>query len=141
MGTKRVVLLFFTLINLRFEQFYYRFYYRFFKFRVRSIALKNLDCVSFDTPTFKWIGPSYLSLAHFEKGVFKFLGEMGKVSAAEDWNSPKKSKLWLYNLHYFDDLGSDVLNLNSDLHSWLVERWIKDNPPLFGMGGSHILRR
>lgn len=56
------------------------------------------------------------------------------MSAALDWNSPSKSKLWLYNLHYFDDLNAREADLRQDLHVWLIERWMQDNPPIAGNG-------
>jgi hypothetical protein len=28
------------------------------------------------------------------------------VRNAADWNDPAQEKLWLYNLHYFDDLNA-----------------------------------
>lgn len=37
-------------------------------------------------------------------GTFKFLNEEHRLAGAEDWNNPGWEALWLYNLHYFDDL-------------------------------------
>jgi uncharacterized heparinase superfamily protein len=50
------------------------------------------------------------------------------------WNDPEKDKLWLYNLHYFDDLNSfDAADRNA-AHRSLIERWIAENPPGTGNG-------
>ena len=42
--------------------------------------------------------------------TFKFLNETNSVLALESWNDSNIDKLWLYNLHYFDDLNA----VNSD---------------------------
>jgi hypothetical protein len=38
------------------------------------------------------------------KDRFVFLNMEGELVDAESWNDPAREKLWLYNLHYFDDL-------------------------------------
>ncbi|WP_244086282.1 hypothetical protein, partial [Desulforhabdus sp. TSK] len=35
---------------------------------------------------------------------FCFLNEEKTLRASTDWNHPGWDRLWLYNLHYFDDL-------------------------------------
>lgn len=52
----------------------------------------------------------------------------------EDWNNPQWEKLWLYNLHYFDDLQAKGAENRKDLHAGLIETWIKGNPPGQGNG-------
>ncbi len=51
---------------------------------------------------------------------FRFLNEEHEI---QTWNEAGISKLWLYNLHYFDHCTFD-----------LIERWIADNPIGFGNG-------
>src|SRR5687768_6454347 len=34
--------------------------------------------------------------------VFRFLNRQGAVERTPDWMDERHSKLWLYNLHYFD---------------------------------------
>jgi uncharacterized heparinase superfamily protein len=58
--------------------------------------------------------------------VFCFLNETHALESAEDWNNPAWEKLWLYNLHYFDDL--------KGLHQGLIRKWIQENPPGAGNG-------
>jgi len=62
---------------------------------------------------------------------FEFLNERGQLS---DWNDSSKSKLWLYNLHYFDDLNSSDAAGRYDVHEVLVDRWIDQNLPSVGNG-------
>jgi len=51
-----------------------------------------------------------------------------------DWNSAEFPKLWLYNLHYQDDLNAIGADERSDLCRELVDGWIAANPPLQGNG-------
>ena len=67
----------------------------------------------------------------FDDDRFVFLNEVGTLI---DWNDPQRSKLWLYNLHYFDDLNSPNASDRFDKHYELVNRWINENPPGVGCG-------
>jgi uncharacterized heparinase superfamily protein len=50
------------------------------------------------------------------------------------WDPPEMPKLWRYNLHYFDDVGSpDAARTLDDLIRLMV-RWVNDNPPGVGTG-------
>ncbi|RLA45912.1 MAG: heparinase [Gammaproteobacteria bacterium] len=60
-----------------------------------------------------------------------FLNEPG---ALFEWEDPGKSKLWLYNLHYFDDLVAENASFRTDLQREVIARWMVDNPPLTGTG-------
>ena len=40
------------------------------------------------------------------EAAFDHLGRQGKIAAAADWNRSDAPKLWLYHLHYFEDLGA-----------------------------------
>src|SRR4051812_24490536 len=40
-------------------------------------------------------------------GGYRFLNQAKEVRTAADWNAPECDKLWLYNLHYFDDLNAE----------------------------------
>lgn len=63
--------------------------------------------------------------------TFEFLHEKHRLSAPEDWNNPGWSRLWLYNLHYFDGLCAERMDANGEL---LIEKWIRENPPGGGCG-------
>ncbi|MFD1298911.1 heparinase II/III family protein [Lysobacter gummosus] len=64
---------------------------------------------------------------------FRFLNDEREL-AGNDWNSTKLPKLWLYNLHYFDDLNAEGASSRSHWHRELIARWIADNPPAGGNG-------
>lgn len=50
------------------------------------------------------------------------------------WNNNKFSKLWLYNLHYFDFLLTKDSNNKTLQCNNLISRWIKENPQAKGVG-------
>jgi len=65
---------------------------------------------------------------------FCFLNESGRLGRPEDWNNLGRGKLWLYNLHYFDDLNAEGAKQRRERHYRLIQRWIKENPPTRGNG-------
>ena len=66
--------------------------------------------------------------------TFTFLNMTHSLRGATDWNAPDLPKLWLYNLHYFDDLTAQGSSDRSDWHRDLILRWIAENPPGAGNG-------
>ena len=69
-----------------------------------------------------------------EKQTVCFLNKTGNITDPEDWNDPTQDKLWLYNLHYFDDLNAENASSRTEWHQTLLQRWIEDNPPASGCG-------
>ncbi len=65
---------------------------------------------------------------------FHFLSSRGKVRSEADWASPQRSALWLYNLHYFDDLNAERCDERTGWHSEVIVRWLHENPPAHGIG-------
>ena len=63
---------------------------------------------------------------------FVFLNEEGELSGPGSWNDPVRGKLWLYNLHYFDDLNAVGASERMDWHRALIQRWVEENPPTAG---------
>jgi uncharacterized heparinase superfamily protein len=68
------------------------------------------------------------------QGGFRFLNETRALAGAGDWNNPGADRLWLYNLHYFDDLNAAGREARSDWHERLIHRWIVENAPGTGTG-------
>lgn len=61
---------------------------------------------------------------------FNFLNDV----RAPDWNNLEYPKLWLYNLHYFDDLLAVDNSDRTEWHKALISRWIDENPVATGTG-------
>lgn len=69
------------------------------------------------------------------KDTFSFLGKSESLSKI-GWNGNSQivSKLWLYNLHYFDDLNALGASQRKEWHNQLVDRWINENTVGKGVG-------
>jgi uncharacterized heparinase superfamily protein len=65
---------------------------------------------------------------------FRFLNLEHSLPAHGGWNDAKLDKLWLYNLHYFDDLNARDAAQRGAWHQALLERWLLENPPASGDG-------
>jgi uncharacterized heparinase superfamily protein len=66
--------------------------------------------------------------------VFRFLNVERRCATASDWRPGNATKLWIYNLHYFDDLNARDAAARAAWHRNLLERWIAENPPGRGDG-------
>jgi uncharacterized heparinase superfamily protein len=60
---------------------------------------------------------------------FRFLGLEREIREAEEWTRGNVPKLWLYNVHYFDDLLADGASTRKRWHERLIKQWIEENPP------------
>lgn len=81
-----------------------------------------------------WVAPIEKTPSQLGPTSFRFLDRTHECADAADWNDPRRDKLWLYNLHYFDDLTAAGAASRIDLHRVLVDRWIAENPPPQGTG-------
>ena len=63
-----------------------------------------------------------------------FLNHTKQLDIAADWNNESHSKLWVYNLHYFEDLLSINAKEKNTLHLKLLNSWIDQNPVGYGNG-------
>ena len=66
--------------------------------------------------------------------TFRFLNEEHRIASAADWSNPWWDALWVYNLHYFDDLCAVGAAERADWHRSLMARWIAENPVGRGCG-------
>ena len=80
-----------------------------------------------------WIQSPNRSQRMLSLNTFDFLNEVHEISL-NDWNNTKYSKLWLYNLHYFDDLNSHKASNRVELHKSFINLWIDENLPFTGIG-------
>ena len=78
-------------------------------------------------PQQAWVDLPLVPQRIFSMTSARFLNEQGSPS---EWYQPHKSKLWCYNLHYFDDLNAWDHPNRQALHRELIDHWIKHNPPL-----------
>jgi len=81
-----------------------------------------------------WIEPAKQSQRMFSANSFIFLNVSRVLNSVNDWNNRQWDKIWLYNLHYFDDLTAIDADQRVDWHRALMQRWIDENPPGGGNG-------
>ena len=82
----------------------------------------------------KWLPPICGKESLRGRWRFEFLNQIQDLSFPGDWDPPGVPRLWVYNLHYFDDLKSCNAADRIGLHRDLVIRWVEDNPPPSGTG-------
>lgn len=80
-----------------------------------------------------WIKSVSKPKSIISKNTFKFLNKTIQIKS-NDWNNPNLPKLWLYNLHYFDDLNACDSYERIDLHESIIDQWIDENPIPEGNG-------
>lgn len=124
---KRLFLILHTIRYLKIKQLAYRLYYK-----IRKPRLKNMPDPKARGVLGPWSGAAFFSPATDDGKTFTFLGEIGDLTSG--WNNHRFSKLWLYNLHYQDDLNAVGVSTRDELCRLLVENWIAANPPLQGNG-------
>lgn len=82
----------------------------------------------------EWTTYRFYSQKIFDGDEVEFLNKRGSIDTPEQWNSSFKEKLWLYNLHYFDDLSSISAPNRKDMQISLMKRWTEENPAPIGNG-------
>jgi uncharacterized heparinase superfamily protein len=123
-----------TLRHLRPTQIGYRLLYHATRPWIRSRMLARTGASPIREWRVPWSAPLVGPRRSFGDGNFEFLNETGQIRNASDWNNAAKSKLWLYNLHYLDDLNAADSDARRAEQAALIERWIRDNPPPAGVG-------
>lgn len=82
----------------------------------------------------QWQPPPTKQASQLSPARFRFLNKEHNLVFPKSWNDPALDKLWLYNLHYFNDLNAAEAVNRYDWHEELIQRWIKENPPGHGNG-------
>ena len=79
-----------------------------------------------------WATPATRAPSMCGAMTFTLLNETRTVG--DRWAHAGASALWLYNLHYFDDLNAEGAHSRRDWHLQAIEGWIRSNPPGVGVG-------
>jgi len=124
---KKLYLLVNTLRYLKWQQIYFRLLRRLIKPKVTK---------SFQGPEPK-LSKTWEHLPLYGNKIDSqletcFLNHTKKLDLPGDWNNESPSKLWVYNLHYFEDLLSDNAEEKHKFHLQLLNCWVDQNP--FGCG-------
>lgn len=125
----RIQLFIYTLRYLKLGQVYARLWFRIYRPRF------DLSSPPLLKPWYgKWSAPCVKDESLTGKSQAHFLNIEMNIERPDIWNDSSKDKLWLYNLHYFDDLNCRETLKKKQLHSDLIQRWINENPPAEGCG-------
>ncbi len=128
-GWQKLMRLYHTVKYLRPVQIYGRLWFKLHKPTVKDTSAPALRAVLAELCKAPDRQPSMTGPNSFE-----FLGKAGSCRQASDWNASQQEKLWLYNLHYFDDLTAVGAMDRSAWHKPIVGRWIEENPVGQGNG-------
>lgn len=116
-----------TLSYLRPIQLIYQIYYRVRK----PVKLRDPGPVEFvSIETISW--PSYQLPATHDAVHFDFLGLKGELS--EDWSFEGYEKLWIYNLHYLNDISILNGSVPANVAEKLILKWLDGNREGSGIG-------
>jgi uncharacterized heparinase superfamily protein len=63
-----------------------------------------------------------------EAMTFRLLSETRRIDEGP-WGVDAPSQLWLYHLHYFDDLNASAAESRRRWHVGAMAKWIRDHPP------------
>ena len=126
---RKLFLLFNTLRYLKWQQIYFRLVRRLIKPKVtESFQGPKPKC----SKTWEHL-PLYGNKIDSQLETC-FLNHTKKLDLPGDWNNESPSKLWVYNLHYFEDLLSDNAEEKRNFHLELLGNWVDQNPVGYGNG-------
>ena len=118
-----------TLRYLKPVQLYGRLWFRLHRPRLDPVAAPTLR-----EAAGHWQVPASRSANMLGPATFRFLNHEHGLPEQGGWNDAALEKLWLYNLHYFDDLNAKGASGRLAWHRDLIERWVAENPPTAGNG-------
>jgi uncharacterized heparinase superfamily protein len=121
---------FHTVRYLEPSQIYWRLYYKVFT----KSKIDHRPAPWLRSCTGAWAKPITKKIKMLGERKFRFLNTTHELQQSSDWNSSSFTKLWLYNLHYFDDLNCKDPDSRTEWHQDLIKSWIDENPPGLGNG-------
>lgn len=129
LNLKKVLLYINTIKYLKWSQLYFR--------ALRSF--KKTKVIDRYGGTIASPGSIWLHVALFEKKSIDanhacFLNHCKELDLPADWNREIPSKLWVYNLHYFEVFFSDNAREQAKSINDLHRLWVQHNPMGFGNG-------
>jgi uncharacterized heparinase superfamily protein len=119
-----------TLRHLKAVQFYGRIWFKLYRPRIAKLKRD----ASMRLPLGSWQISTGREVSMLCGSAFRFLNRTHSLPERGGWNDAALEKLWLYNLHYFDDLNAQNAHARAGWHLKMIERWISENPPAVGNG-------
>ena len=118
---KVISVYFHTLKYLKFTQVYYRALKQFSRPKVHLVIGKRSAILG------HWMIQELYPQKFLNEMEVEFLNHKGEVNSLSDWNNDQEERLWLYNLHYFDDLNS----FGSQSRKELQKYWINNSTRIY----------
>ena len=112
-----------TLKYLRFAQVFWQVAYRIYRPRIPDLP----DRLPLRQASGNWVDGMVKTAAIQEKR-FCCLHEAHTLDSAVVWETTHASRLWRYNLHYFDFIHGDTGDRDADDSLRLMERWVAEHP-------------
>lgn len=81
-----------------------------------------------------WSEPIKKEASLLGPSKFRFLSVEHDLDSSTHWDNLSWGRLWIYHLHYFDDLNARDSASRCDWHCSLLQRWVRANPPSVGSG-------
>ncbi len=126
MSTNKFLLLIHTLRHLKPSQFLWRLRFHFINSSTKLDDADHPTLISFHLAQACNRPNSYLD------NNFHFLNHIVNYHVLVNWDDSDQSKLWLYNLHYFDYLQQPAINQQTCVG--IINQWINSNSPFDGNG-------
>ena len=117
-----------TLRHLKPVQIYRRLW-----FKVYHPRIDVLTALDVNQEVGAWEAPALKACSMVGIDRFRFLNQEYTLPQGQ-WEDASLAKLWLYNLHYFDDLNSSGASERESWHLSLLMCWVQANPPTLGTG-------
>ena len=115
----KAIRLYHTVKYLKLKQVVWRLIYLLPRRRTTETSFPKTNSIPFIHITKQGITKDY--------DHFTFLSEVNQLSL-DGWDNPSQSKLWRYNLHYFDCLNQlELENETVQLQNNLISKWIREN--------------
>lgn len=102
--------------------------------KVRFLRLDRGPAPSVRSIPGKWALPAWRAPSMVSPNEFLFLNQLRKLVEPTDWDRADWPRLWVYNLHYFDDLDAAGAEVRTQWHVDLINRWVAENPGPRGTG-------
>lgn len=120
-----------TLKYMKISQVIYRIYYR-LKIS-KDLSYKESPQKRIPTNPHK-IGIPKISTYNPDLNFFIFLNKKKHTLQLIDWDPKDMTRLWVYNLHYFDFINSKELSFRQIDVEFIIDSWINNNNSFKGPG-------
>lgn len=77
----------------------------------------------------RWKGHPWRDAPLSTSTTATFLSQTREIDALNAWARNDLPRLWLYNLHYFDDLTAEGAHQRRQWQHAFVRRWVSEHPP------------